>query len=127
MKQFHKQDYYYPLWITSESYTLAGTFLKPKNYDQSGNGTYWVQGEYDWGYADNYSSSDLYSGTQKNLKACNFFDISNAIDINGASVSLAFIDFIKVQTACNTKSGWLGENSTEVFGFYDYTMINSAN
>ena len=61
------------------------------------------------------------------LKGCNLFDISNAVDSNGTAVELTFVDFIKVQTACNTKSGWLGENSTEVFGFYDYTMINSAN
>ena len=30
--------------------------------------------------------------------------------------------FVKIQTACNTKSGWLGENSTEVCGVYDYAM-----
>jgi hypothetical protein len=27
----------------------------------------------------------------------------------------------------NTKSGWLGEVSTEVFGFLDVSMVNSAN
>ena len=33
-----------------------------------------------------------------------------------------YIDFVKVQVGVNTKSGWLGEVSTEVFGFYDYNM-----
>ena len=28
-------------------------------------------------------------------------------------------DFIRVQTGVNAKAGWLGENSTEVFGFTD--------
>ena len=51
------------------------------------------------------------------------FDISKAIDNNGVSVDLKYIDFIKVQTACNTKSGALGENSTEVLGFFDYSMM----
>ena len=53
----------------------------------------------------------------------NYFKISNAIDDKGNPVDLKYIDFIKVQTACNTKSGWLGENSTEVFGFFDYSMM----
>lgn len=119
LKQFHTQDYYYPAWITDDSYTLTGTCVEARNYDQSGNGTYWVQAEYDWGYADNFSEIDRLS----NDGNANFFKISNAIDDKGNPVDLKYIDFIKVQTACNTKSGWLGENSTEVFGFFDYSMM----
>jgi hypothetical protein len=37
-------------------------------------------------------------------------------------VELKYIDFVKVQTACNAKSGWIGENSTEVYDFYDYGL-----
>ena len=127
LKQFHKQDYYYPLWITADSYTLTGTCLEARNYDQSGNGTYWVQAEYDWGYADNFSEIDrLSDGNNANASAnANYFKISNAIDEKGNPVDLKYIDFIKVQTGCNTKSGWLGENSTEVFGFFDYSMIHT--
>ena len=33
--------------------------------------------------------------------------------------NLKYIDFIRVQTGVNAKAGWLGENSTEVFGFTD--------
>ena len=122
LSQFHKQDYYYPLWISAESYTLKGTRLKERNYDKSGNGSLWIQPPYDWGYADNYSSIDrLSEGAGSETSAMpNGFDISNAIDHSGKSVALKFIDFVKVQTACNTKSGWIGENSTEVFYIYAY-------
>ena len=127
LNQFHKQDYYYPLWITADSYTLTGTCLEARNYDQSGNGSYWVQAEYDWGYADNFSEIDRLSvGNNANTSVnANYFKISNAIDEKGNPVDLKYIDFIKVQTGCNTKSGWLGENSTEVFGFFDYSMIQT--
>lgn len=125
LKQFHTQDYYYPAWITADSYTLTGTCVEARNYDQSGNGTYWVQAEYDWGYADNFSEIDRLSndGNANAAANANYFKISNAIDDKGNPVGLKYIDFIKVQTACNTKSGWLGENSTEVFGFFDYSMM----
>lgn len=119
LKAFHTQDYYYPAWIAANSYTLTGTCVEARNYDQSGNGTYWVQAEYDWGYADNFSETDRLTDDSN----ANYFKISNAIDAEGNPVDLEYIDFIKVQTACNTKSGWLGENSTEVFGFIDYSMI----
>lgn len=127
LKQFHTQDYYYPAWITDDSYTLTGTCVQARNYDQSGNGTYWVQAEYDWGYADNFSEIDRLSndGNANAAANANYFKISNAIDDKGNPVDLKYIDFIKVQTACNTKSGWLGENSTEVFGFFDYSMIQA--
>lgn len=125
LKSFHNQDYYYPAWIEADNYTLKGTCVEARNYDQSSNGTYWVQAEYDWGYVDNFSeidrlTDDANSGATANA---NYFKISNAIDSEGKPVDLKYVDFIKVQTACNTKSGWLGENSTEVFGFFDYSMI----
>lgn len=118
---YHKQDYYYPEWIATESYTLSGTRLEARNYDKYGNGAMWIQPPYDWGYADNYSSIDrLAEGEGSESTAMpNGFDISKAIDHRGESVELGFVDFVKVQTACNTSSGWLGENSTEVFGIYD--------
>ena len=124
LSQFHRQEYYYPLWIEADSYTLRGTCLAPRNYDASGNGSYWVNAEYDWGYADNFSPVDR-EGEGDNSNAIantNHFKISNAIDIDGESISLDFIDFVKVQCGVNTNSGWLGEVSTEVFGFYDYNM-----
>ena len=117
LAQFHDQDYYYPLWIGAESYTLTGTRLEARNYDQSGNGTYWVNPHYDWGYVDNFSPSDFNSSDK-----ANFFRISNAVDFEGNTVKMNHIDFVKVQCAVNTKSGWLGELSTEVCGFYDCSL-----
>ena len=122
LKAYHKQDYYYPLWIEEDSYTLTGTCLKARNYDASnGKGTYWVNDEYDWGYADNFSSEDRLTD-DNNVGAAanaNHFKISDAIDSTGKHKELKYIDFVKVQCAVNAKSGWLGEVSTEVFGFKD--------
>lgn len=124
LKQFHKQDYYYPLWISDDSYTLSGTCLKARNYDASGKGSYWVNPHYDWGYVDNWSPIDRLTN-EENANAdanANYFKISNAIDFECKPVDLKFIDFVKVQVGVNAKSGWLGEISTEVFGFFDYNM-----
>ena len=107
---YHSQDSYYPMWITTDEYTLTGTRLKANNYDKSGNGSYWVNPSYDWGYADNFGGSN--------------FRIGDAVDDEGKAVNLKYIDFIKVQTGVNAKSGWLGELSTEVLGFEDLS-INS--
>ncbi len=125
LKQFHRQDYYYPLWIEEDSYTLTGTCLKARNYeDVNRPGEYWVNVEYDWGYADNFSSIDrLTDDDNYNASTnANHFKISNAIDSKGNHIDLDYIDFVKVQVGVNTKSGWLGEVSTEVFGFYDYNI-----
>ena len=81
----------------------------------------------DWGYVDNFSPSDRLTDSE-NANAgvnANYFKISNAIDANGKPVNLKYIDFIKVQVGVNAKSGWLGEISTEVFGFFDYSMIQA--
>ena len=124
LKQFHRQDYYYPLWIEEDSYTLRGTCLEARNYDASGNGSYWVNVEYDWGYADNFSPVDRLTD-EDNAEGgvnANHFKISNTIDCECEPIHLDYIDFVKVQVGVNAKSGWLGELSTEVCGFYDYNM-----
>ena len=107
LASFHNQPSYYPTWITAESYTLRGTRLEARNYDRSGNGSMWVQPAYDWGYADNASERDC-------ADAVNSLDIDNAIDILGRPTKLEYIDFVKVQSAVQSKSGWIGELSTEV-------------
>ena len=101
--------------------------MKARNYDASGKGTYWVNDEYDWGYVDNFSPIDRLTNDNNAGAAANanYFKISNAIDDKGNPVDLKYIDFIKVQVGVNAKSGWLGEISTEVFGFFDYSMIQS--
>lgn len=127
LKSSHNQPYYYPMWVGADSYTLRGTRLKEINYDESGNGSMWVLPAYDWGYVDNMSSVDLvqHEGAQAGDARCNIFKLENAVDATGKSVQLSHIDFVKVQCACNTKSGWLGEMSTEVVGVYDYTLLNA--
>lgn len=121
----HKQDYYYPAWIEEDSYTLSGTRLEARNYDKSGNGTLWINPPYEWGYADNASDIDrLIDGDNSSAAAVpNHFRISDAIDSKGKKVELEYIDFVKVQTALNAQSGWLGELSTEVFSIYDCNML----
>lgn len=123
LRAFHSQPYYYPSWIETDSYTLTGTRLEARNYDKSGNGSYWVQPSYDWGYVDNFSEQDYLA----DMKVVNLFDFANAMDAEGNTVELTYVDFVKVQVACNTKSGGLGENSTEVFDFYDYGLTLKRN
>lgn len=120
VSQFHSQEYYYPLWIEADSYTLRGTCIESLAYDNSGNGSYWILPEQEWGYADNYSAIDC---NQTGDKANNF-DIDNAIDYAGNPIHLDYVDFIKVYTAVNKQCGWIGENSTEVLGFYDCNLVN---
>ena len=115
LKAYHAQDFYYPLWVETDTYTLKGTRLESKNYDQSGKGSYWVLPAHGWGYADNFSDSDRVDNSSKDNK----FRISNAIDKEGNEVILPYIDFVKIQTGVQSKSGWLGEVSTEVLGVYD--------
>ena len=120
LKQYHDQPSYYPAWIGTDSYTLYGPCLKSRTYDQSGNGSYWVNGEYDWGSADNFGNDRLSEDDNAAAGAMKvYFKISNAVDKNGQPANLKYIDFIRVQTGVNAKAGWLGENSTEVFGFTD--------
>lgn len=116
LKAYHKQDYYYPAWITEDSYTLSGTCLEARNYQDPTTGL-WSNPSYDWGYVDNIGSDALYDE-----QVWNGFDVSNAIDANGNDVALEYIDFVKVQCALLAKSGWLGEISTEVFSFADQSM-----
>jgi hypothetical protein len=121
---YHKQDYYYPLWVEADRYTLRGTRLEARNYDQSGRGTYWINPDYEWGYADNYSETDMLPEVATGItKGCNHFKISNAVTYDGQPANLQYIDFVKVQTGLNAKSGWLGELSTEVCAVIDYTLV----
>ena len=116
MPAFHQQDYYYPAWIAAGSYTLSGTRLEARNEDVNGDGSLWDNKPYDWGYVDNLSPVDMQDGY-------NCFRLSDAVDASGNAVHLEKIDFVKVQTAVNTKSGWTGELSTEVAGIADYKLL----
>jgi len=107
---YHTQDSYYPAWVATDSYTLSGARLEARNYF---DGLNWINPPYEWGYADNFSSVDRLSGAGVNA---NRFRIADAVRADGAAAELRSIDFVKVQTGVNAKSGVLGEASTEVFG-----------
>lgn len=111
MGSYHKQDYYYPAWIAEDSYTLYGSRL-PVRAEKDDTTGIWTNYPYEWGYADNFGS-DFIENERKNQ-----FRISDAVTEDNNPANLTEIDFVKVQTAINGNSGWLGENSTEVSGFF---------
>lgn len=122
LSKYHGQPSYYPTWVTAPSYTLRGTRLAPNNTRNAVTG-FWMNHSYGWGYADNYGSDRLTGGnTSDGTNQQTGFKIANAMLPDGSPANLSHIDFIKVQTAINTKSGQLGESSSEVFFFRDLSM-----
>ncbi|MDE5744882.1 MAG: PKD domain-containing protein [Paramuribaculum sp.] len=119
LADYHTQNYYYPTWIADDSYTLCGTRLESRVTMDSSTG-YWELWKYDWGYVDNMGS-DVIKATSGGAR--NGFKIANAMYANQIPVNLKYIDFIRVQTGVNSKAGWLGEVSTEVFGFEDLKLV----
>lgn len=115
LASFHKQEYYYPLWIKEDSYTLRGVCLSPRTTKDPITGM-WDNNAYDYGYVDNMGMDNF---TIDGYQQCNRFRIADAVKADGSSACLGYIDFVKVQSGVNAKSGWLGEVSTEVFGFFD--------
>lgn len=113
LKAFHNQDSYYPAWIAEDSYTLRGTCLKARTTQDASTGM-WDNAAYAFGYADNMGDDVLPGDPMRNG-----FRIADATLTDGSPAGLKFIDFIKVQTGVNSKAGWLGEVSTEVFFLED--------
>ena len=125
MNAYHGQEYYYPNWIKEDSYTLYGTRLTPRNNQDPVTG-YWANNAFEWGYVDNMGSDNLVGGNVIDGSGQrNGFKIANAIYHDGTPVKLQYIDFIKVQCGVLSKSGWLGEISTEVFSFEDLSITNN--
>lgn len=124
LNAFHRQSYY-PAWVEAESYTLRGVRLESRSYDHSGNGSYWVNPPFDWGYADNFSTIDRLTGADNPNAAPqdNHFRISDAVTFDGREANLKYVDFVKIQTAVNQQCGRIGEVSTEVLGVKDYNAI----
>lgn len=118
LSAFHKQPFYYPAWIADSSYTLSGTCLKARTEQDPETGL-WNNNAYAFGYSDNMGS-DVFSA--EGFAQCNRFRVSDAIDKDGSAVSLKYIDFVKIQTGVNAKSGSLGEVSTEVCGVFDLNL-----
>lgn len=110
---FHTQDSYYPAWIPEGEYTLRGSCIPAQTSVDPESG-FWNNNPYAWGYVDNMGSDNIKGGTTGQRNA---FKISNAMYPTRETINLQYIDFIKVQTGVNSKSGALGEISTEVVSF----------
>ena len=102
---YHRQDSYFPAWISAGSYTLRGTRLQDRLEDENGNGSLWVGHPFDWGYADNWSETD---------PDIDKFSICDAVRWDGQPAGLKYIDFVKIQCGVQAKGGWTGEQSTEI-------------
>lgn len=100
---FHAQSYY-PAWLKDNKITYKGIRLARNGIEESGQGSYYVQYAFSYGYVDNYPNVHDNSG----------IDIEWAIDKNGNKVILPGIDFVKVYTGVDQENGWLGEASTEI-------------
>lgn len=105
---YHGQTFFFPMFI-EEDFMHFGTRLASKVEIRGG---LWYNGEYDWGYVDNYGSDN----------SC--FKIDNAIQVDGSPANLKYIDFVMIQTSVNQKAGVLGESSTEFCNGYDYHLKN---
>lgn len=116
LKALHKQDYYYPAWVSEDSYTLTGSLLAARNSEDPATG-FWNNAAYAWGYADNMGSDNLSPEGSADKTQRVGFKISNAVKPDGTKANLKSIDFVKVQTGVQATSGALGEVSTEVCGF----------
>lgn len=111
----HLQSYW-PEWIDADSLVFTGTRLADNYADESGNGTYYVQYPYQYGYVDNRPNTDDASS----------FNIAWAVAQDGTKVNLPGIHFVKVYTGVLQYCGWLGETSTEVLGATDLHLTGEA-
>lgn len=122
LKATHRQDYYYPAWVTTDSYTLYGTALSPQTSQNTITGN-WNNRAFGWGYADNVGSDNISVGSAgSGLGQAVGFKLDNAVLPDGSPIKLQYVDFVKVQTGVQSKAGGLGEVSTEVTGFKDLSM-----
>lgn len=103
---FHQHPYF-PQWIDADELIFTGELLPPQTQEISGQH---VQQILDYGYADNKPNSDT-EGTS--------LDISWAVDANGESILLPYIDFVRIYTAVDEYQAQTGELSTEIAGAID--------
>lgn len=119
--QFHAQPYW-PQWLTDrETLEFRGIRLPDNGEDESGNGTYFVLSQFDYGYADN--APNMADG---NWNEDAKIDIDWAIDHQGNAVKMPGVDFVKIYTGVNQSNGWLGENSTEVCRVIDANVTREG-
>jgi len=119
IKASHTQPYYYPTWVTADSYTLRGTRLQARTTFDAG---VWNNAAFGWGYADNMGSDLLNAGSTDGEGQRNGIRLENAMNANLAAMTLQYIDFVKIQTGVSSKAGWTGEVSTEICAVEDLSI-----
>lgn len=113
--RYPESSVYTTVNIPENNLTLSGVLLKKSRIPSTA-----VTIETQFGYVDSKLTSN--SSVPSNpyladpVKNCKDgqFDISWAVDKNGLGVSLDWIKYIKVQTACFIDSSAFGEKSTEI-------------
>ncbi|MDR2633702.1 MAG: bacterial Ig-like domain-containing protein [Treponema sp.] len=105
-KNYYGEVQGYPHSVSGDRLTFIGTRL-PQTLE---NGTIITNPGFPWSYVDNEGDP--------------YFKISDAIQADGSAAALAYIDFVKVQTAVNMYAGSLGEVSSETGLPFDYSMTH---
>ncbi len=105
--EYATQNHIYPNWITEDKITFKGTKL-PNNLIKKGKINLIA---FKYGYIDNQPNNVSIDK--------NGFKIDWAVDKNGKTVQLDYIDFIRVHTGLLQEAGSLGETSTELRGIED--------
>lgn len=102
---YHPESGYFPWFMKEEYYILTGTCLG-NQFLTEGIETNWG---FDWGYVDNINDPVG-------------FRIDNAIQQDGSSAKLDYIDFVKVHTAQMGQGAAVGEISTETSAAMDLRL-----
>lgn len=119
INEYHEQEYYPAFRPEQESISFTGTLLEDKtnmDYKHPVYGSIVYNPAREWGYVDNYSA-------EYDDRKANNFDLDWAVNNKGEKVVLPGVDFIKIYTATNVDGGWLGENSTEIMGAADLSLL----
>ncbi|MCQ2471512.1 MAG: Ig-like domain-containing protein [Clostridia bacterium] len=111
--QYPLKENYPKATFEEDSLTLTGILLRKLTTPSTNNGI-----TTSFGYVDTLPKSaslvNPYGENPQKNGADGQFDISWAVDENGAPVSLDWIKFVKVQTATFINGGIFGEKSTEI-------------
>lgn len=111
--QYPLKENYPKATFEDDSLTLSGILLRKLTTPSTNNGI-----TTSFGYVDTLPKSvslvNPYCENPQKNGADGQFDISWAVDENGAPVSLDWIKFVKVQTATFINGGIFGEKSTEI-------------
>lgn len=116
LSYWNPEPSYWQDWMEGETLTFTGSRLQSRHTYENGISKL---PSYPWGYADNDGSDN----TATPIGKAGLFKISNARDWQGREANLAYIDFVKVQTAQTGYTPNLGEISTEVYYIGDYHLM----